>query len=306
MEEDLATIDLELRLHNYLQIIPITFLYWDHSMTFGDEVHFLWRKASSRSTYYFFANRYLAFFGNIVIIVLQFATIPTPWCKSINIFREVFLAFTQILICVLLAIRIYALYGRNKRVYIYLAAVGAVLIGVSCWALKGNNGVPQPNVAGCHIQQADLAVPWVALFIYDVIIFVALFYKSFRMQIRSNMMWNRVPILSLLLRDGACSSVLVICAQISIIDVFLRRRNLLCPLLRGCLSTFASSLSVTMMSRLMLNLHTVERTGIFSTTGTPSVDPSTYEGSADIQLDTLRTRDLERSAHVPQTITLPT
>jgi hypothetical protein len=61
-----------------------------------------------------------------------------------------------------------------------------------------------------------------------------------------------------------------------------------------------------MMSRLMLNLHTVERTGIFSTTGTPSVDPSTYEGSADIQLDTLRTRDLERSAHVPQTITLPT
>jgi hypothetical protein len=48
-------------------------------------------------------------------------------------------------------------------------------------------------------------------------------------------------------------------------------------------------MSVTMMSRLMLNLHAVESTGIFSTT-----DPYTTTETA--MLDTLWTRDLERSA----------
>ncbi|KAF8874539.1 hypothetical protein BD779DRAFT_1566256, partial [Infundibulicybe gibba] len=36
------------------------------------------------------------------------------------------------------------------------------------------------------------------------------------------------------------------------------------PFLRGGLSTFSTSISVTMMSRLMLNLHETANVGIFS------------------------------------------
>jgi hypothetical protein len=61
-------------------------------------------------------------------------------------------------------------------------------------------------------------------------------------------------------------------------------------------------MSVTMMSRLMLNLHAVESTGIFST--------STPYATEITELDTLRTRDLERSADIiapqrPKSLTTP-
>jgi hypothetical protein len=58
-----------------------------------------------------------------------------------------------------------------------------------------------------------------------------------------------------------------------------------------------------MMSRLMLNLHAVESKGIFSTTahikysGTLSSDDS-----SPIELDTLWTRDLERSMYPTESV----
>ncbi|KAJ7219681.1 hypothetical protein B0H12DRAFT_1152737 [Mycena haematopus] len=71
------------------------------------------------------------------------------------------------------------------------------------------------------------------------------------------------------------------------------------PLLRGCLSTMASCMSVTLASRLMLNLHSVDRTGIFSTaTRFDTFTSSPYDDSGDgLELDTLRTRDLEGSVY---------
>lgn len=52
-----------------------------------------------------------------------------------------------------------------------------------------------------------------------------------------------------------------------------------------------------MMSRLMLNLHAVEITGIFSTTAQIKyASPVASDGANVVELDTLWTRDLERSA----------
>lgn len=46
-----------------------------------------------------------------------------------------------------------------------------------------------------------MAVPWEALFIYDVVIFTALFYKSFEKR-RESRMLRQNPILTVLIRDG--------------------------------------------------------------------------------------------------------
>ncbi|KAJ6613172.1 hypothetical protein B0H10DRAFT_2049797 [Mycena sp. CBHHK59/15] len=292
MQDDSTTTAQALRLHNELHVLSITFLYWDHLLTFGDEVRFLWRKAKSRSTYYFFLNRYLACFSYIVITVFQFTSVSISVCKHVNLFRQVILVLNQVTICVLLTVRIYALYGRDKRVYIYLLGTGIVLLVVSVWAISGKGGVPQPDAVGCHIATSKevgirQAVPWEALLLYDILIFVALFSKSYKTVQESGMMWASIPILSLLMRDGAIYFISMALVNFANILTYYMAD----PLLRGCLATFAGSLSVTMMSRLMLNLHAVERTGIFSTTTRIVSSPQD-----SIELDTLRTRDLERSA----------
>ncbi|KAJ6564974.1 hypothetical protein DFH09DRAFT_1145416 [Mycena vulgaris] len=293
-----------LRLHNELHVISITFLYWDHLITLRDEVRFLWRKAKTRSTFYFFVNRYLACFGDVVITVFQFTSVPASVCRHVNLFRQLLLIINQCIVCVLLTLRIYALYGLDKRVYLGMLGVGAVLLAVSCWALIGKNGVPEPDVVGCHIAESQrigvyMAVPWEALFIYDVLIFIALFYKTFAKRKESRMMWRSNSIINLLIRDGAIYFVIMALMNLANILTY----YIAGPLLRGSLSTMASCMSVTLTSRLMLNLHSVDRTGIFSATSRlESSYSSTYDSSRDIELDTLRTRDLERSVHVAHDI----
>ncbi|KAF7350278.1 hypothetical protein MVEN_01331800 [Mycena venus] len=291
-----------LRLQDELHLISITFFYLDHCLTFDDEVRYLWRKAKTRSTYYFFLNRYLAFFGDASITIFRFATVPISVCPHVNVFRQLLLVINQCLVCLLLTLRIYALYGRNIRVYIGMLGFGAVLLGISCWALIRKSGVPQPNFVGCHIDNSQklgvyLAVPWEALVIYDVVIFLALFYKSLRTRAESPTVWWHTPLLSLLIRDGAIYFAVMALFNLGNIMTFYMAG----PLLRGCLSTMASSMSVTLTSRLMLNLHSVDRTGIFSTTtGFDTSGSSPYDDSdGGLELDTLRTRDLERSGFAP-------
>lgn len=60
------------------------------------------------------------------------------------------------------------------------------------------------------------------------------------------------------------------------------------PFLRGGLSTFASNLSVTMMSRLMLNLHESAEEGNLSTVQTnTNVDYASNYETGVVELDTV-------------------
>jgi len=301
MDEDGASVVQAIRLQDRLHLISITFLYWDHCLTFSDEVRFLWKKAKTRSTVYFFINRYVAFFGDAIITVFRFVAVPTSWCTHVNLFRQLLLVINQCLVCLLLTLRIYALYGRNIRVYIGMLGFGAVSLGISCWALIGKNGVPVPNVVGCHINNSlkmgvYIAVPWEALLVYDLVIFLALFYKSFKTRAESPTVRWHTPLMGLLIRDGAIYFVLMAFFNMGNILTFYFAGDTL----RGCLSTMASCMSVTLTSRLMLNLHSVDRTGIFSTTTRLDSWSSPYDDSGGgIELDTLRTRDLERSTYAP-------
>ncbi|KAJ6484488.1 hypothetical protein C8R47DRAFT_1280792 [Mycena vitilis] len=257
MDEEEGTTIYALRLQNELHLVSITsvtvfpfatslhvdrsFLYFDHAISFGDEVRFLWRKAKTRSTYYFFVNRYLAFFGDIAITVFHFMAVPTSW------------------------------------------------------ALVGKSGVPVPNVVGCHIDNSQklgiyLAVPWEALLLYDVLIFWALSHKSYRTRADSEVFWWYSPLFAVLIRDGAIYFTVMAIMNLGNILTFYTAG----PLLRGCLSTMASCMSVTLTSRLMLNLHSVDRTGIFSTTQPDSSWSTAYnDAGGGYELDTLRVQDLE-------------
>ncbi|KAF7289760.1 hypothetical protein MIND_01349700 [Mycena indigotica] len=320
---DAVTIAFDLRMHNYLALPAMTFLFWDHALTFGvllplprpphahyqhatgDEIRFLWRRKKTMSTYCFFLNRYIAFFGDIAVIYFTFYSIPAEECRSVNFFRQILLIVNQSLICMLLTLRIYALYGRESKLWMYLVAAACGLLGLGLWGISGRHSYPLPDVEGCHLGNSfdtgvHLAVPWLALFTYDCMIAVSLFWKSFSAMKSSG--GRDMTLLTLLVRDGAMYFVAMASANLGNILTFY-----LCDdLLRGSLSTLASCLSVTMMSRLMLNLHAVESKGIFSTIATVQYyrkhanAHSTTDGewSPVVELDTLWTRDMERSAYI--------
>ncbi|KAJ8073353.1 hypothetical protein PM082_011625 [Marasmius tenuissimus] len=305
--------------HNCLHLVAITFLHWDHVLTFADEVKHIWRHPKVPSSYWFFFNRYFAFLGNISVTVLGFSSLsdsrltrsllhawngaddPSDSCRKYNTYRQLLLIFNQVLVCVLLTIRIYALYGKSKRILAYMLGSGAVMIGISCFVLFGQKSAPAPVGSGCHIglkrsTAVRLAGAWEALFAYDTILFGLTVYKTWTARPR----WTpglrerhvTLPLVTLIFRDGAVYYAVMALANLANILTF----YLAGPYLRGGLSTFASCTSVTMMSRLMLNLHrSAPGEGILSTTTmTGNMEFGSAGGtsdatSTDFELDTLFT-----------------
>ncbi|KAJ7835112.1 hypothetical protein B0H14DRAFT_3707261 [Mycena olivaceomarginata] len=124
--------------------------------------------------------------------------------------------------------------------------------------MAGQKGIPIILFAGCHLSivrsaSYHLATSWVCLFAFDSIIFGLTIYNAYstRRGVGSD---ARMPIHKLMVRDGAMYFAAMALANLANIITFLIGG----PILPGSLATFAVCTSVTMMSRLMLNLH--ERT----------------------------------------------
>ncbi|CAK5272706.1 unnamed protein product [Mycena citricolor] len=309
---DAQTILHDVRIHNDLFLAGIVVLYWEHLVTFEDEVKYLWQRARTASTYAFLLNRYLASFGNLVVLVFHFTPLPSTVqsptrccridsfaelerrCNGANLFRQLLLLLNQIVICVLLTLRIYAIYGRGSHLWKYLIVTGLCLLAISVWAVSGSRGTPLPDdtAGGCHTGVSEkvavhLVVPWEALFVYDWLIFAALFARSIRARREENVRLQiaprdgEFPLFSLLIRDGAIYFVVMALTNLANILTFYFTRSII----KGCVSTLASCLSVTMMSRLMINLHKADAVkGIFSSNAT--IDHWRYgTGRPSVELD---------------------
>ncbi|KAK7457757.1 hypothetical protein VKT23_010096 [Stygiomarasmius scandens] len=96
-------------------------------------------------------------------------------------------------------------------------------------------------------------------------------------------------------RDGAIYyGVMVLVNLANMITYYTMGSNM-----KGGLSTFASSISVTMMSRLMLNLHKTADEGLYSTIHPTISTEDTYlnphsrvSHTGQVELDTVMTADL--------------
>ncbi|KAH9939862.1 hypothetical protein B0H21DRAFT_755894 [Amylocystis lapponica] len=263
----------DVNLHNYLHLVGITIFYYDYLRTFGDEVERVWRQPKPRTAYWFFLNRYLTFFGDIAVNVGNFYIFKTvKSCSQYALYRTLLLVLAQVVVCIILMLRTWALYRRDKRVLILILTVGISLLGLTCWAVAGEKSQIDLQ-GGCHtgltrITAIHVAVPWEALFIYDVMIFSLTLYKTFQERPMSSILPAKSDIVSLVYRDGAIYFAVMASVNLANTVTFYTLQ----PLLRGVLSTFASSVSVTMMSHLMLNLHEGTLSNI---TAQPSTETST-------------------------------
>ncbi|KAH8795192.1 hypothetical protein DL96DRAFT_1270772 [Flagelloscypha sp. PMI_526] len=142
------------------------------------------------------------------------------------------------------------------------------------------------------------------MFAFDSIIFALTLVRSYRATRDSGRRFS-IPLVDVMRRDGAVYFLVMIVANAANVATFYT----LGPRLRGTLSTMASSISVTMTSRLILNLHQnaehIMSSSIYTDSSNGIRRPltrrrrvGTNEDESPEPLDTLRTADYMHSVRV--------
>ncbi|KAF8992075.1 hypothetical protein BDQ17DRAFT_1332510 [Cyathus striatus] len=149
-------------------LLALSVLYYDHILTFGDEVNFIWKRQKRGSAYWFFINRYVACVGNVLVAISFFSpSLETEvyytksyglfslHCKRFYIFREGLLVFNQLAVSIILTLRIHVLYECSLRILFFMLTIGAGLLVVILWSLVGQHSAQSQIGTGCHIVSSQ-------------------------------------------------------------------------------------------------------------------------------------------------------
>ncbi|KAG1871477.1 hypothetical protein F4604DRAFT_814988 [Suillus subluteus] len=189
-------------------------------------------------------------------------------CPEYELYRQLTLVFQAVVVCLIMTIRTYALYGGSKRLLTWMAIIMITLsIAVSVGSLGHFTGVLLSG-AGCFETYtaavavlAGLGVAWVAEMVYELLIFILVVYRICKTRglLRLSLVTRR-NIIDIILHDGAMYFGAMTLVNIPNILTFYSGSDAI----RGSLAALTSCLSVTLISRLMLNLHQSIDTGICS------------------------------------------
>jgi len=116
-------------------VASLTLLIYDHITTFADEVELIWKRKFSLVTFLFFVNRYYAVsVVSIVIASSIFTSFSAEVCKRMLLFQPlgggIPLTFFPDFV---VALRVYALYERNKYLAVLMACYLGAEFGVALW-----------------------------------------------------------------------------------------------------------------------------------------------------------------------------
>ncbi|KAH8804110.1 hypothetical protein DL96DRAFT_1718214 [Flagelloscypha sp. PMI_526] len=189
---------------------------------------------------------------------------------------------SQVIVAVILMSRVYAIWSRNRKILLTFCILFASGIGIVSWSMATSPHSDQsaePKVSCLHPGVSKevaihLAIDWEFMFLCDLVVFVLTLVKSYQgMKYVSGLeIIGYIPLLSVMMRDGTLyflsvefllflyavekkltdhGTRAIAVVNAANVGVF----YLSSSQLRGSMSTFASSISVTLASRIMLNLH---------------------------------------------------
>ncbi|KAF7349435.1 hypothetical protein MSAN_01733400 [Mycena sanguinolenta] len=280
MAENLSDVAIQqqIDISRYLVLIPFTILVYEYISTFQLEVSRYWGTQLTWGTVFFYLNRYSALVGTIPILAELLLTTTDPkkagMCAGFQGYHEYFALLSQIVVAVMLIMRTYALYERNKYILALTTSVTlAAIVFAVVMLLTGNArdtldprlkalGCPSPTSHDLNTRIAaawggmvrilklnstfhdsDLFQPNVQL-VFDVMIFLLTIYKALRYETRSG------SLLSVMFRDGAMYFGIMIGTNAANIATY----TLGGPIISGSGTTVVNALSSVMLTRLMLNL----------------------------------------------------
>ncbi|KAG1828823.1 hypothetical protein EV424DRAFT_1383889 [Suillus variegatus] len=129
-------------------------------------------------------------------------------------------------------------------------------------------------ISGCILMVlrnypiAGHGMDWMAMFIYELLIFVLTVFRTWKTRGLRFSLLSRRDILDVIFQDGVMYFVGMTLVNLPNILTHLCGSEII----RGSLSVFTTCMSVTLISRLMLNLHGCVDTGVFSTPAETSPD----------------------------------
>jgi len=109
----------------YNTVAASVFIFWDYCITFGQEVELIWWSKFSLVNLLFFVTRYVSI-GIRIVEVMFYTNVsgalhPSPFACAAWIWIEVLSGLILVLcVNIILIMRVFAFYGRNKRVLAYI------------------------------------------------------------------------------------------------------------------------------------------------------------------------------------------
>ncbi|KAL4266839.1 hypothetical protein AB1N83_002723 [Pleurotus pulmonarius] len=273
---------------NYLEVASLTILFYDFLLTLGTESKRFWERPGwSTAAVLFYLNRYGVMSGYIAITYFFFSPdflVSTkvrclqlaPFrlltshtrqsCLKFEVFIQLHVAYTHVIIGCILILRTSALYNGDRRVKYGLSSLIVIMSinGGVQWYLSTFAGPQGPSVnqtivknspfhPGCyipygHLQGVEIASEWALLLIFDAAVFFLTIRKTLPL-VRNDRSGNSNLWVSLL-RDGSIYFGLLSISNVANIFVLLSSP----PYMKPLFPIFVNTLSSTAISRLMMNL----------------------------------------------------
>ncbi|KAJ7644743.1 hypothetical protein FB45DRAFT_898575 [Roridomyces roridus] len=249
------------RLYRCFFVAGLTIVMYDHLLTLPTEVKYIWSSKLRPSTCWFLLVRYAGFCANVVVAVFYFADLNL----EMQFVWEFLLVIQEVLIECTLGLRVFAMYGLNLWILACLLPAGGLAAALALWAII-KYGHPKmlsaPGIVGCHmaIPHPDalrLAGAWEAQLLCDTLV-VVLTVRAAYSQRRMSPLY-RGSLMERMATDGVLAMCVIQRPAESVSNFPLQ------ILLSGFMSWFTTSLSVTLLSRLMLNLHEAAHVGLNET-----------------------------------------
>ncbi|CAK5272698.1 unnamed protein product [Mycena citricolor] len=253
----------QLRISAWLVFSPFTLLCYEYLITLDDEIARYWSAGRSWGSALFFLNRYVALLGSVPVVVeFMLASMNADarrkqLCSAFQSYHSYFALFSQVLVCVIIVTRTYALYGRNRIALTAMVTVVGALVTLAIVILVrgGDDGALSRNLLaiGCpsatsHPQSIRTAIAWSGMLIFDCMIFFMTLWKAVRFSFRGRE--NSGTLLHVLVRDGSMYFGLMAIANAVNIGTYTMGG----PIMSGAVTTGVNILSSVLVSRLMLNI----------------------------------------------------
>jgi len=231
-----------------------TVLIYDHLITFGDEVQYVWRKFRGPLVYLFMINRYLIPLGFMINLYAYLSDWDPETCASFVRYEGSMTVIGINVVGLMMFLRVKALYDNNRMIVWPVAILLALEFGVNAWLLSYGTPVhhigprhPCTMVFEARMTKIAAASAWLPL-LYDTVVLGLTTYKA--LQTRSPPGHFRSPILQTVLAGGMIyysvifSITLILAIMIAVAP----------PSIQNITAQLELLLTVSMMSRITLDL----------------------------------------------------
>ncbi|KAJ7330992.1 hypothetical protein DFH08DRAFT_966734 [Mycena albidolilacea] len=274
---DDATIAYDQTIIRYFELAGIVLFLYDYLLTLGSEVKYIWKPGHARTTAWYLFVRYFCLFTNMGMRVSDFGNLSPKAYGVFDLPRFYLTGLHELIVGCTLILRVLAMYSFDKRVMFTLVTAALICVSLAAWcvvpvgpALTYNTRIPGCHTPSSEAQLVRTAGAWEALLAGDVLLLAFTLWRGYTqtrdVELPSGSLWR------VLVRDGAMYFVLSVIRSFR--HTFSTDLNLdLCSVIclanlanilmyyfgdintATSLSGFTASLSVTMICRLMLNLH---------------------------------------------------